>query len=299
MSFLDRKRWYFNLNHKVERSVLLAGSGRSGTTWLAQVLNHGNYYRYMFEPFHPAYTPECAGFNIRQYIRPDAGGNRFFPPARAVLSGRVANPWVDAQNGKLFCDRRLVKDIRVNLLLKWLRNQFPSLPILFLMRHPCAVANSRIVLEWSSPLPAMLAQADLVEDHIAEHVEAISHCRSAFEKEIYLWCIEHYVPLRQCGRDDFYFLFYEHLCTNPLEETEKLFGWLGRKVPEDIEATIRAPSATSAKHSAVLRGRDLVAGWTKQVGPRQAKDAVAILHRFGLDRIYGEDPWPLAKTPWG
>ena len=34
-------------------SVFLAGSGRSGTTWLSEIINHRRGYRYVFEPFNP------------------------------------------------------------------------------------------------------------------------------------------------------------------------------------------------------------------------------------------------------
>ena len=51
-------------------SVFLAGSGRSGTTWVSAVINHQGAYRLVFEPFHPGKVRMMRGFRRRQYLRP-------------------------------------------------------------------------------------------------------------------------------------------------------------------------------------------------------------------------------------
>ncbi len=35
------------------QTVFVSGVGRSGTTWVANIINYANDYRFMFEPFHP------------------------------------------------------------------------------------------------------------------------------------------------------------------------------------------------------------------------------------------------------
>src|SRR5579872_7287496 len=56
-----RPRWgwlpVFERRLGPQHAVLIAGSGRSGTTWLAQVVNHDHSYRYYHEPFGPAVSP--------------------------------------------------------------------------------------------------------------------------------------------------------------------------------------------------------------------------------------------------
>ena len=37
-------------------------------------------------------------------------------------------------------DRRLISESRLNLWLKWLRVNFKGMPIVLVMRHPCAAA---------------------------------------------------------------------------------------------------------------------------------------------------------------
>ena len=44
-------------------SVFLAGSGRSGTTWLSEIINHRRGYRYVFEPFNPSQRSALSGIS--------------------------------------------------------------------------------------------------------------------------------------------------------------------------------------------------------------------------------------------
>jgi hypothetical protein len=73
-------------------SVFLAGTGRSGTTWLSDVVNHRGGYRYVFEPFHPGKVEAFAHFRPRQYLRPDDRREEFLGPARRVLTGGSGTP---------------------------------------------------------------------------------------------------------------------------------------------------------------------------------------------------------------
>src|SRR5437870_3848637 len=72
-----------------EDTFFMAGTGRSGTTWIAEVLNHDHAYRYLHEPFRPGRVRATKPFLPRQYLRPDDRDPRYVEPARAILSGRV------------------------------------------------------------------------------------------------------------------------------------------------------------------------------------------------------------------
>jgi hypothetical protein len=179
-----------------------------------------------------------------------------------------------------------------------MHNHFPMIPIIFLIRHPLANAASRMLLQWDARLNTILRQPNLIEDHLADYIDDIRKCDSIFNQQIYLWCIGNYVALRQLEKEDCYFLFYEHLCMNPHEEISKLFQWLGKDSSQDVEASVRKPSDMSTPNSAIQSGENLVTGWKKHVDRQQAKDAINILKRFGLDRLYDEDPYPKVESIW-
>ncbi|UCH58531.1 MAG: hypothetical protein JSV61_09955, partial [Anaerolineales bacterium] len=129
--------FYVNPDQDVRRSILVAGTARSGTTWLADLIASQIPCRMMFEPFNPELVPEYSSFHYFQYMPPGKQGIDFHTYARKVLSGEIRNRWIDRQNERVFPKYRLIKEIRVNLALKWLHENFPDVPILFIIRHPC------------------------------------------------------------------------------------------------------------------------------------------------------------------
>ncbi|MGB3634789.1 MAG: sulfotransferase [Rubrobacteraceae bacterium] len=283
---------HVDLDQDYRNSIFLAGSGRSGTTWLSEILNHDNEYRYIFEPFYPDKVSLCKNFRRKQYLRPDDRREEFLDPAQKILSGDIRNAWTDRFNRKLISRQRLIKDIRANLLLGWLHSNFHEMPIILLLRHPCAVTASRLKLGWKDILDETMVQRDLVEDHLSPFVKEIRSAKTPFERSIFLWCIENYVPLQQLGRDDFYPIFYEELCSDPEREVRRLYGFLEKTVESGVYQRINRPSHLSRRESAVVLGERPVDSWVASVDAAQTERAIEILSLFGLDRIYGEDPMP-------
>ncbi len=270
------------------RTVFLAGTGRSGTTWLGGLVNHDRRYRNVFEPFHPGKVEDVGGFGSKQYLRPGDRREEFLAPARRVLSGEIRNGWTD-RGGALLARRRLVKDVRANLLLGWMAENFPGMPIVLLMRHPGAVVASRLALGWGDNLSETMGQRELVEDHLAPMEGEILAARDPFERHLFLWCIDNYVPLRQFPPGGLHLCFYENLLLDPEPELRRLFSFVGRDFDEGVLRKVGRPSPTSRR--GVLRG-DPVGGWRRGLAGRRMERTLEILGLFGLDRVYGEGTAP-------
>lgn len=284
---------HLDLDKDYRNSVFLAGSGRSGTTWLSEIINHDNQYRYIFEPFYPEKVGICRNFRRKQYLRPEDRREEFLGPAEDVLSGRVRSLWTDRFNKKLVVRRRLIKDIRANLLLGWIHSNFPEMPLVLLLRHPCAVTNSRLTLGWKDILDDTMEQRDLIQDFLSPFESEIRAAEGDFERSIFLWCIENYVPLMQLReKDSFTVVFYEDLCVDPEKEIRRLFSFLGKPPDEVVRGSVRRPSRLSRRESAVVLGKRPADSWKSSVDTRQVEKAVEILTLFGLERIYGENPMP-------
>ena len=266
-------------------TVFLAGSGRSGTTWLSGIVNHDSDYREVFEPFHPGKVREFRAFGSKQYLRPGDRREEFLEPARMALTGRLRSGWTDRDGGA--AGRRLVKDIRANLLLGWLAENFPEMPIVLLMRHPCAVVSSRLALGWRDNLDETMAQRDLVEDHLLPVEGRIRAARDPFERHLFLWCIDNHVPLRQFSPGSVHLCFYESLLLDPEPELRRLFAFLGRPFDNGVLQKLGRPSFTSRRGS-----RPSVNGWRGRVSGEQVARAGEILGLFGLDRVYGPGALP-------
>lgn len=281
--------------HDPAGTVLLAGSGRGGTTWLSQIINHNNTYRDIFEPFSPGKTPAVSHYPEQLYLRPDEAGEDYRDAAAALLAGRVRGTWTDGHNRKLIARRRLIKDIRLNLMLGWLGTQFPQVKTLLALRHPCAVAHSRLKLGWEPPLSALLNQPTLINDYLLPHlpmIQAIASSERRFEQHVLMWCIENLVPLRQLKPGDAHVMMYEQVCTDFETEVQRLFAFLGRPVPRGIDRSAKKVSAHFRRDSAILQGGDLIGDWRRHISGAQVEQAFVIIRQFGLGHLYdaGADP---------
>ena len=292
-----RRQAYLDLFPDYRRSILLTGTGRSGTTWVSHIINFRNDFRYMFEPFHPKFVPACKPFLQPQYLRTEDASLEFLQAARRILSGQVRGAWVDKYNACMFPTRRLIKDIRTNLLLKWMHIHFPEVPIVLLLRHPCAVANSRIKKKFTSDLGVYLGQPDLVNDFLSPFVPLLEDATEPFEQHVLRWCIESFIPLKLFSPTEICVLFYETLCTQPEVEIGRLFSYL--KLPFDqrlrqrVLQTFQAPSPEVRKESAIFTGSSLVAAWQREVDEKNVCRTVEILNIFGLNELYTENPMPV------
>src|SRR5579872_2192448 len=272
---------YIDSDHDYTNSIFLAGSGRGGTTWVAELINFDNSYRLMFEPLHQTRVPIAAPFQARQYLRPDDDNPTFLKPMATIVSGRLRNGWTDRYNHRRFVRQRLIKEIRANLLLRWLHSHFPGMPIVLLLRHPCAVVSSRLRLGWGYGVETFLRQEQLVSDFLEPFRHDMENARTPFEIHLFHWCVETFVPLKQFTSEQIHLAFYENFCAEPRAEIARLFAFLGK--PENDRALIAAkkPSSQTNRTRSRLPERPLE-DWRSRVSEADMRTASDILKRFGL-----------------
>lgn len=286
--------FYIDLNRDYKNSILLVGSGRSGTTWLSDIINYRNEYRYIFEPCHPQKVAAAKTFGNRKYIRKDDKNPQYFEAANKIFSGEIRNFWADNFNAKYIANKRLIKTIRMPLMVHWIYENFPSMPIICLVRHPIPTALSAVKFNLFVRLEDFLSQEELVSDYLLPFMEPIKKAihGDEFEKHLYAWCIENYVMLKQINDINIHLIFYEELCIEPETEIKKIFNYLGKEFDDKVLELISRPSTVSRGWSAVKKGTDLLHGWRKEVERRQMDKAIEILKLFGLEKLYCEDSMP-------
>lgn len=234
-------------------TVFIAGSARSGTTWIGDLIESGGSFRTLFEPFHYNRSNHGKVFVPHEYISQKGGTEAQFHALEAVFNGRVQGIWEDQSNRCLFPSARLIKDIHSNLRLKWIKIHFPDVKFLYVIRHPISVALSRIKLGWEGPrILDLLEQKRLIEDF--PEIREASKLVGFFPNEpilshIFLWCVQQKVALTQLDATDVMVIAYENFLADPKSETGEVYRWLGlsKKIPR--EKTLRKKSWTSGKQN--------------------------------------------------
>jgi hypothetical protein len=293
---------YRDTNADPGKSVIVAGAARSGTTWLADIIGSQLGSRMMFEPFHAGQVEQFRDYHYFHYMRPDDVDARLLAFSTSVLTGRIRHPWIDRHVEVLRPRWRLVKEIRACLFLRWLHEQFPEIPILFIVRHPCAVVASRLQLGWAtdSDIEPFLNQPRLVDDHLGELLPLLRGATTDEEKHAIIWCVSNLVPLRQFTGAGLELIFYEELCRRPETEIVRVFDALGQRPGSGVFRSAYRPSTTTRGRSAVVRGGDPVTSWREHLSTDQISRIMDVVGRFGLDHLYpGADPMPAAGLRGG
>jgi hypothetical protein len=252
----------------------------------------------MFEPFNPRTVKAYSQYEYFQYMRPEGHDEALRDYCRCVLTGRIRDAWIDRSVDVLRPSCRIVKDIRANLMLRWLHLQFPEVPLLLLIRHPCAVVASRMKLGWAtdSDIGSFTRQPDLVRDFLAERMDAIESARTEEAKHAVIWCVSNLVPLVQFSGIGLTVVHYEHLCVRPQAEFARVFACLGTGYRNSVFDELAVPSMTTRTGSAVVTGGDRLADWSKDLSARQVRNVLEVVERFGLSHLYGESAMPGSRA---
>jgi len=292
-------RLFRNGDPDPRKTIFVAGTGRSGTTWLADIIASQIPCRLMFEPFHSRQVEAYQSFNYFQYMRPSDEDEELRAYCHAVLTGNIRHRWIDRHVERVFPRYRLVKDIRANLFLSWLHDRYPEVPLLFIMRHPCAVVLSRMQLAWwtDRDIKPFLSQSKLIDDFLADKIEVIERARRVEEKHAIVWCISNLVPITQFHSNGLNLIFYENLCTQPEQEILKVFRAIRHGYDDAALASVNRPSTTAVRASAVVTGEDKVRRWTRELSAKQTRNILSVVEDFGLDHIYGDSVTPLVTAP--
>lgn len=273
------------------QTILVSGSGRSGTTWLANIITACPGFGYIFEPFDHRKLPEAKIFPLRTYMRPEENHPERAEFVKRVLGGKIHNSWTDRENKNFFVWKYLIKSIRANLMLAWIDCNFHC-PIIYIIRHPCAVVLSKMKSNWDTHLDVFLEQEELMRDYLNGFKNIIRAAKKPLQKHTVMWCIENAIPLDQFKKHDWIICTYEELCHNKEEEVNRIFARLGLKRTKQVNSAINSYYQTR-EDSAVRIGKDPVYEWKNQLSKTDIADILAIVKDFGIE-LYGEDTMPIA-----
>jgi len=279
-------------------ALILSASGRSGTTWLADVLCRAARAQTIFEPLHEGQFPEVrrlAGWEgesrVRAaYLRATDASPGWREYLERVLTGRVRSYWTDYTRTTFFPERFLIKAIRANMMLGFIRRNF-SPKIIHMVRHPCAVVASRLEGGWDAQVSDILSQRALVEDVLSPLVADIAREHDAVGAHAVWWAVENAVARRDLEGHPHVFVFYETLMGDKTRGIQSILADLELEQTTPSPTFVERPSRTTTP---MHRGDDAerrLSRWQQQLGRHDKKRILDWAQRMGLG-WYGDGPLP-------
>ena len=288
-------------------AILLASSGRSGSTWLGDMLAATPGTQQIFEPLDPRNSARYRALMAwpegltpsafrRQYLRPHEEAPAWAAFWEEVLRGRVRTYLTDYTRTSFLPKRFLVKVIRANMMLGFVMDRFEP-RMVFLMRHPAAVVNSmfyRVKAAWPADVRDLLKQEALVEDYLRPWVGELERVSDPLEALAVWWAVENRVALDQLATRGHYRMFYEWLALHPQEEMGRLLAWLGMPADAVPEALLFRFSRMTSVRQRTIQEADMMqrlAAWQRELSAREQEVVLRWAERLGVN-AYGNDVLP-------
>ncbi len=314
--------------HLPPHPLLIAGSGRSGTTWLLDSLSKANNLRTIFEPLHPVGVPIVSSYSSK-FICEENDNPKLKEFFSLVFSGSYTSLWTDyrirpdrlrlqalglynmaANYKRLFIhynkyrlekkrERCIVKCIRANLMLGWLYKNFQPRTIL-LLRHPGAVIASKLKLggeDWDfrPALQAYLADSSLMKKYDKEFQQVLTNNLSPVMAHTIIWCIENLTPVSMEESSHLYIAFFENLITRGGEEWERVTNALGLSVvpgPEILNKPSQQASREMRDDTSRIKQPQK---WVSHFTTEELRQMQEILDLFKVTFYSAFEPSPLIK----
>ena len=291
----------------VEDAVMVAGTPRSGTTWLAELLATLPGYKHLDEPLH-LNNPAPPDLDWRTYVAPDARRPRLRTYLERVFRGQARGHYkteADSRVGRVveLCRHPSVvaKFVRAHRLLHWIDEIFDLRGIVILVRHPCAVVASQLDYEhsetndWAQASPGEKVETvlagSLPDSLVNRFAPLVRDLDTGEEVLAALWAVDTYCALRLHGDPPGHIVAYEDLVASPRETLNSVFASLGATPPTAALEHIDVPSDSAASDLHRENTRRQLSKWRRKLTDGQANRILSVVRAFDLD-LYSEDLRP-------
>jgi len=280
----------------VEETFIIAGSNRSGTTWLQEVIASLPNTVTSFEPLHVDAVSKAAsaGFHKLKYCDHDAEWSSGREYLQRVLTGQEWNSYTAALNPIRDCfqpQNLVVKFIHANGIIEWMTNQFPTRKPVVVIRHPCAVLSSVLHLKWdNSYLRDTLMQSELVQSStpLMSYVETLT---TPLEQLAARWCLENAPLFRMANPDCIHRITYESLVSRGPTALMELFQAWNIDPPQALAETFAKESTLSAQNRNYDNAQHRLSKWKSERTIQETTTILRVLNDFGLD-FYSDEIRP-------
>jgi hypothetical protein len=287
------------------KPILITGSHRSGSTWLASMLALAKGTTMVHEPFSIAPWAYALDGLARHWFTyaPALPGDAALAAFDKVLkckTGRVflrrqIQRWVPPSRG----GRLIVKDPIACVSSEWLANNF-GLEVIVLVRHPAAFAASLKRLRWGFPFDHLLEQDSLMDEHLQPYRSEIERRpMEIVEQAAVLWKCLYSIIFTYVDRNPEWIVrTHEQLSREPVAGLKELYETLDLRWTEAIENQIKSHTkagnpVAAPEGIAQQMTRDSTANtmlWRRTLTEEEIACVYAITHEMA-SRYYSREDW--------
>lgn len=176
--------------------------------------------------------------------------------------------------------------------MKWIRNNFPEVSIIFIIRHPCGVISSKKKRDWYANLELIIKQESLINDYIKPYLDEMSSAKNKIQKNACQWCVRNLIPFRMMEKNDWYITTYEDLVYNFEAEMKKILKYLFPRRDFEDKKFKNIISKQVNEYSAIVTKKDLLKIWRERLNQNEIDEVLRIVKKFSLDSIYDKNILP-------
>ena len=273
------------INQNNNRLGAIFGQGRSGTTWLGAIVDSHPQVCYRFEPFRRIKVLEHRAGNLArlnqsqslssedvreitstllrafpEFIKPSFHQKSYrkrFPFGEVfMLAIARKNPAISKLFEYLYAPQGnpylIFKEVGcVNLCINLLKTN--ELPLVYLVRHPCAVIHSVIEGQKKGLMASgrRTVLENLLRDgapHLFEQWKDKLKSLSIYQQETLMWLadLERIIPILGAEPNQGLLVFYEALTEDPINVSQDIFSHLGLKMESQSIDFIKESTGMSA-----------------------------------------------------
>ena len=272
-------------------TLLLTGSPRSGTTWLAQIFHKAGGSCLINEPLSLGIPfVRQAGLEWRTYLKPNEINYKVFNLITGIFSGKYIGSvslGLNSPSRMLNAKALILKSIRANRLIPWLlKNKINSKPIVYILRHPLAVVSSQLRHPHMGK-PKQIPKFDrlFIMRNLPHLTYLLDKLSTEEEFRTLTWCIDQYVPLTCKSSDKLITVFYEKLIRDSETELHRILSHIGMSITKKHIKALNSPSPEARSWSANHRQatfEERIGIWKEHLTKGQVAHILDIVNAFQI-----------------
>jgi len=293
------------------KKIVVLGFGRSGTTWIADIISKILGQLILFEPIHPSVTDLAAKFSYSS-VNGDELSESLKSFYADVLGKKHRKKWLMRNHvpdrlekiSESFldilweeCSIVGIKEIRANFLIEWFMKELNA-KIVFIMRHPGATVSSIKGRSnfWEFGWPEtydMFLKRTIYHEHYKDHqivncLDVVERAETYSEQCAVMWAITNAIALPELARWGLPVFFYEEFYDYPFASARALMRYLGFKNVNIHPSYLFTPSMTTLMtiHGIQImeeeKAKKGIAFFEEKLSEKELHDIMEIVKAFGI-----------------